>query len=143
MAKIKYLGTADRVVIKKGEKFAGRLADATTKDLVWDADNNHLIDSDEAGLSAEAVELLLEDTARFKDVTDLKRIPSSLNEQIFRGHKASVAADGAADVEETVDETPNAASTTRPGRAVRGGQSVEGGTTVAGTAPVGGSTATS
>jgi hypothetical protein len=77
VAKVKYLGTADRVIIRKGEKFAGRLSEGTTQDLVWDGSNNHLLDTDEAGLSEEALALLLEDDARFKDVTDMKRIPSS------------------------------------------------------------------
>lgn len=85
MAKIKYLGSADVARLEKGENFSGRLATPLSKDVEFTAANNHLIDTDEAGLSAEAVELILEDKDRFRDVTNLKKIPTSLNEQIFRG----------------------------------------------------------
>jgi hypothetical protein len=144
VAKVKYLGTADRVIIRKGEKFAGRLSEGTTQDLVWDGSNNHLLDTDEAGLSEEALALLLEDDARFKDVTDMKRIPSSLNEQIFKGHKATVAADGEPEPVEDVDQTANLVAPAKGGRAGRpGGQAVEGAGSPTGgtTAAVGGSTA--
>lgn len=84
MAKIKYLGSADVREIEKGETFAGRLAEATTKTLRFDRSNNFVIDTEEAGLSEDAVALLLTDD-QFKDVTDAKRIPLSLNEKIFHG----------------------------------------------------------
>jgi hypothetical protein len=144
VAKIKYLGTADRVILKRGENFAGRLADPLGAQVEWNAANHHLIDSEEAGLSEEALALLLEDDARFKDVTDMKRIPSSLNEQIFKGHKATVAADGEPEPVEDVDQTANLVAPAKGGRAGRpGGQAVEGAGSPTGgtTAAVGGSTA--
>jgi hypothetical protein len=84
VAKILYKGTADVVRIEKGHDFHGRLADSTTKDVVWNWDNNHLVDTDEFDLSAEAVELILEDKDRFQDVTDLKRIPASGPAKLWR-----------------------------------------------------------
>lgn len=122
MAKIKYLGSADRVTIKKGENFAGRLATPTTTDLVWEADKGHLLDTEGLDLSPEAIELLLEDKVRFKDVSDLQRIPTSLNEQIFRGMpkseadsaaeeplQAEVAADASTDAEQAKSATKTGA----------------------------------
>jgi hypothetical protein len=85
MAKIKYLGSADYAVLERGENFGGRLAEPLTKRVEFAATSGHLVDSEEAGLSPEAVALLLEDKERFKDVSDLSVIPTSLNEQIFRG----------------------------------------------------------
>lgn len=139
MAKIKYLGSADRVLVEKGENFSGRLADPLTKTVEWNAGNNFLIDSDEAGLSAEALSLLLEDKVRFKDVSDLKKIPTSLNEQIFRGlGKNDKAEDDAADVpvvpvggqsvepvggqsvEPGAAPTPTTTTTTTPARSTAG-----------------------
>lgn len=93
MPKIKYLGSSDIVTVGKGENFSGRLADPITSDVVWSAENNFVVDTDEAGLSPEAVELLLEDSERFKNVDGMKRIPSSLNERMFAGHKASADPD--------------------------------------------------
>lgn len=84
MAKILYKGSADVVTIEKGHDFHGRLADPITKDVVWNWDNNHLVDTDEHELSAEAVELIVEDKDRFQDVTDLKRIPASGPAKMWR-----------------------------------------------------------
>lgn len=133
MAKIKYLGTADRVLVEKGENFSGRLADPLTKTVEWNVDSNHLIDSDEAGLSKEAVELLLEDKERFRDVTDLKKIPTSLNEQIFQGLGKNDKVDDEADVvaspvvpvggqgvEPGAAPAPATGSATTPARSTRG-----------------------
>lgn len=136
MSKIKYMGTADVVRLEKGENFSGRLAEPLAKEVEWDGANGHIVDSEEAGLSAEAVELLLEDTDRFKDVSDLKRIPASLNEQTFRGMKAST-------------EAPNLVSPDGEAQvgggslADAGGGSTAGTSTSGGAAPVGGSTAKS
>jgi hypothetical protein len=109
---LKYMGTSDFRVFKKGEDFGGQLAEPLAKDVVFSPKNNHLIDTDEAGLSAEAVDLMLahegqvygeaglnaEDdgsdptsTAKtikeFKDVTNLKVIPPSLHQSTFLGLK--------------------------------------------------------
>lgn len=88
MAKIKYLGSSDRRIIPKGTDFDGRLATKTTQDVEFNKSNHFVVDSDDAGLSKEAVELLLEDK-EFRDVTDAARVPSSLNERLFHGHKGS------------------------------------------------------
>lgn len=89
MPKIKYLGTAHVRRVDKGTDFGGRLAEPLTADIVWDLDHHHLVDTDDLGLSEEAVELLLEDP-NFRDVSDLKRIPSSLGEQLWRGAPKTV-----------------------------------------------------
>lgn len=115
MAKVKYMGVADVRSIPKGTDFDGRLADPTTKDLVFDRTNRWIIDTDEAGLSAEAVELLLEDDG-FKDVTDLARIPSNEHQTTFLGHKKTdtaatdaVAADAATTTTDDSDQNPSGA----------------------------------
>lgn len=133
MAKIKYLGTADVCVLEKGENFGGRLAEPLPKRVEWNVDSAHLIDSDEAGLSADALTLLLEDRDRFKDVSDMSRIPTSLNEQIFRAMPKG----------ETVEQTeePRPAEAT-PDATVEGGQVVDGGQSVTGTAPRAGARST-
>lgn len=98
MAKILYLGTADEVTVEKGHDFHGRLADPITTNVVWDWSNNHLVDTDELGLSEDAVALLLEDKERFRDVTDLKRIPASGPAKMWRsapGEEPSVPLIGA------------------------------------------------
>lgn len=130
MAKIKYMGGADVVTLAKGEKFGGRLADGLPKEVTFDADNSHLIDTDEVGLPEEAVTLLLEDN-RFKDVSDLKRIPTNTNEQVFRGMSASV--------EPT--EAPDGSAPTGAAATGGGGGGGTAGTSTSGTAtPTGGST---
>lgn len=87
--KIKYLGSSTVRRLEKGEDWGGRLAAPLETAVVFGDANRQLIDTDEAGLSDEAVELLLEDPD-FKDVTDAKRIPSSLHEKMFLGHGATI-----------------------------------------------------
>lgn len=108
MAKVKYMGVADVRTIPKGTDFDGRLANPTTKDLVFDRTNRWTIDSDEADLSAEALTLLLEEEG-FKDVTDLKLIPSNEHQTTFLGHKKTdtAATDAAAAAAETDDDDQN------------------------------------
>jgi hypothetical protein len=86
MANIKYLGSSHVRRLEKGEDFGGRLKEPLSQDIEWNLDNNHLIDTDELGLSDAALELLLEDE-EFKDVSDLDRIPTSLGQQLWRGAK--------------------------------------------------------
>jgi hypothetical protein len=83
MAKIKYMGRSDVRVIEKNEDFGGQLAEKTTKEIRWDWDNKHIIDTDEVGLSETAVTLLLLDP-ELKDVSDLDRIPTNEAQQIWR-----------------------------------------------------------
>lgn len=108
--KLKYMGTSDYRVLEKGEDFGGQLAEPLKKRVVWSPQNNHLVDSEDAGLSPEACDLLLameglvygegntlsedeqdQDTGKvikeFKDVTDLKVIPPSLHQSTFLGLK--------------------------------------------------------
>lgn len=81
---IKYLGTAHIRLLEKGESWNKRLKDGLSKDVSWSIDNHFLVDTEEAGLSDDAVELLLEDP-EFKDVTDLQRIPVSAAENLWHG----------------------------------------------------------
>lgn len=135
MAKrVKYLGSADIRVLPKGENFGGQLADPLDKDLEWNHENHHLLDLEEEGVSKEAVELILEQDD-FRDVTDLKRIPSSTNEQMFRGApSSSEPAPGSA------GGTGGSGGTT--GRTAAGGSTGGGGTagTAGGGTTAGGST---
>lgn len=131
--KIKYMGSADEAILKKGESFGGRLSEevALGKDVVWDQSNNWTLDTEEAGISQEFAELLLEnDGDRFKDVTDLKRIPASQHQRLFHGAKKEEKADPG--------DTPTGA-TAESGEVQPGGSLVEGGD--AGGTTVGGSTA--
>jgi hypothetical protein len=157
--KIKYMGTSDNRVLEKGEDFGGQLAEPISQRVAWTVANNHLVDSEEAGLSDEAVELLLglegtvygeadlvepdESTAKsikeFKDVTDLKVIPPSLHQQTYLGlkgqkNKDAVEASEADDVEQTDGE----AKTEARGKKVRSTSGGAGGG--GGAVPVGGAT---
>lgn len=152
---IKYMGTSHVRRIDKGETWQGRLADPTEHDLVWDLDNHHVIDVEEL-LSDDAVELLLEDE-EFKDVTDLKRIPASEGQKLWRGVKertvnpTQVSSDDEPVVGAGVTG-PNGGATASPaggeadlGDADRGAGGAEADAaagSTAGASPVGGSTAT-
>lgn len=131
MARIKYMGSADVREIEKGETFAGRLAEPTSKTLTFSRENNFVLDTEEAGLSDDAVALLLTDD-QFKDVTNLSRIPLSLNEKIFQG-----LSDG--DDAETVVQTE--AVTGKKSGSAPVGSGRGGGTTGAGGSTAGGGTA--
>lgn len=108
---IKYMGASDRRIIAKGENFGGQLAEPVAADVVWDWDNNHVVDVAEAGLSADAIDLLLDidladpvitnpktgkpvdvggvsypqGSKEFRDVTDLSRHPVNLASSIWKG----------------------------------------------------------
>lgn len=161
--KIKYMGTSDYRVLEKGENFGGQLAEPLSKRVVFSPENNHLIDSDEAGLSAEAIQLLLdldgtiygeaglveedEDTTKtikeFKDVTDHRMIPSSLNQTTYRGHKARVAREEVIDDDDNVVEDGDqqtAGEKKTAARAKPQGSSGGGGGGAGAGGPVGGST---
>lgn len=103
MAKIKYMGLADVRLLERGEDWSGRLADPLTSDLVFDRSNNWIVDTGEAGLSDEAVALLLEDS-EFKDVSSLKRIPANQHQRTFLGFPAHE------DAEDVLDEAPEPTS---------------------------------
>lgn len=84
MSKIKYMGSADVRRLNAGENFGGRLATPLSESVVWNAENNWVVDTDEAGLSAEAVALLSKEVG-FLDVSDLELVPVNDNQKIFRG----------------------------------------------------------
>lgn len=150
MSLVKYMGTADIRRLEKGEDFSGRLAEPITSDLEWSRDNRFIIDTDEAGLSPEAVELLLSEPD-FKDVTDLKRIPTSLHEQIYGGlppedDPSTPEDESAGDAVQTETVTgeksgsqPVGGGTATGGGTARGGRTTTGGST-GGTTTTGGST---
>lgn len=81
MAKVKYLGIAERRVIAEGDTFGGRLADPVPSTVVWDVDSAHVADVD---WPDAAVELLLEQPD-FEDVTDAESYRLSLAEVLWRG----------------------------------------------------------
>lgn len=164
--KLKYMGTSDYRVLEKGENFGGQLAEPLTKRVVWSPQNNHLVDTDEAGLSAEAVELLLaleglvygegntlsadeqdQDTGKvikeFKDVTDLKVIPPSLHQATFLGLKGIKNKDvtGDDDAPEADADTSGAEQTAGERTTARRGKAhTSAGGASGATAGVGGST---
>lgn len=90
MPRIKYMGTADVRYIQAGNDFGGRLATPTPKDVVWDQHNNFIVDTDELGLSSEAVELLLTDS-EFLSVEGMEKIPLSEGDKMFRGMRDAPA----------------------------------------------------
>jgi hypothetical protein len=173
---IKYMGTSTYRVLEKGEDFGGRLSkDAALQgELRWTPENNHLIDTDNLDfeLSEDLIDLILEEETgmfdsgqrnedgtptedntiqtmrEFKDVTGLKRIPSSLHQQIYLGHKASTKADKvdeeSADQTEGVKEGRGKARTSVGSRAGGDSPTTVGGSTGTGTSgggtTVGGST---
>jgi len=78
------MGSADVRKIEKGETWGGRLGTPLESTLVFSKENHWIVDSDEAGMSQVAVDLLLEDKEGFKDVTGLERLPTNLNQQLFQ-----------------------------------------------------------
>jgi hypothetical protein len=113
---IKYMGSSHERRVSKGETFDGRLPGGLDRDLVWNKANKWVVDVD--GMDSDALELLLEDTADFKDVTDLKRVPSNDHQKMFLGHKAS----------ETVSESSGDDDANPAGGGDGGGTSVGGST---------------
>lgn len=117
--KIKYMGSSDVRVISKGDDFNGRLPGGLEARVEFSRDNRFVVDTSELGLSQEAVDLLLTDD-EMKDVSDLKRVPSNLNEKIFGGivdpeDAAPVTSDGSPAPDAKV--SPGAASGRPVGRA--------------------------
>lgn len=91
--RIKYMGTSDVRRLEKGETFNGQLSDelALPVDLQWDDDNHFVINTDDdkfSDVDDEFWTLLLEE-GEFKDVSDLKRIPPSEGQKLWRGMKES------------------------------------------------------
>lgn len=90
--RVKYMGTSDVRRIEKGADFGGQLSKeaALSVDLQWDWDNNHIIDTEEesfSDVSDEFWDLLLESGTEFKDVTDMRRVPTNGAQQMWKGAK--------------------------------------------------------
>jgi hypothetical protein len=94
---IKYMGSADIRRLEKGEAFGGRLNEkyALDRDIEWNWENNHVIDTDDFdGVHEEFWSLLLGERfpeaedgpqgAEFIDVTDKVRIPTNAAQQMWR-----------------------------------------------------------
>lgn len=94
--KLKFMGTSHEHHLDKGDDFGGRISEGIPQAVVFNRDNNWVVDTDEVGLSAEAAAVLTE-SGDFKDVTDLKRIPANEHQRIFMAMGASEpnVADGA------------------------------------------------
>lgn len=102
MSKVKYMGMSDVRLVEAGEDFGGRLANPLENDVQWDKDNNWIVDTEEVGLPAEAVDLLVAEDL-FLDVTDLEVYPVNQVQSTFYGLRD-------APVEQPVAEvTPNPA----------------------------------
>lgn len=126
MAHLKYMGVADQAILKKGEDFGGRVSEGLASDVKFSRENNWTVDTAEAGITDDQVAALLDaDPDRFRDVTDLKRIPSNLNQRTFLGHKKTVESDGPNEADPQARE-----SVTPGGSVVAGGDAT--GTTVGG-----------
>jgi hypothetical protein len=94
MAKVKYMGSADRRVFKKGEDFGGRMNTPLPHDVVLEQSNGFLADSDAEELSDvhDSFYTLLAVEPGFKDVSDLDIIPLNDSERLWQGRYD--AADG-------------------------------------------------
>jgi hypothetical protein len=90
--KIKYMGGADRRVLPVGEDFGGRLATPLAKAVEWNWAHRHTIDTDEASLPDEVIELILE-LDDFEDVSGRKVIPTNVAEQRWRGLPRTITED--------------------------------------------------
>lgn len=112
--RIKYMGNADVRRLEKGENFGGQLSKEASldRDIEWNWENNHIIDTDDeayANLSDDVISLLLDKSmdGEFKDVTDLKRVPTNAAQQMWRGmakseeQDPSVKESGTAETDET------------------------------------------
>lgn len=107
---VKYMGLADVRKLEKGEDFGGRLNKdyALDRDIEWNWENNHVIDTDEVeGVDDEFWTLLLEEPD-FKDVTDMKRIPTNEAQRTWRAMGKNEETDAAVGVKESgTAETPS------------------------------------
>lgn len=133
--KIKYMGPSDVRTLAKGEDFGGQLATPLDRDIVWDWDNKHVIDTDDFGLSEGVAELILEQPD-FKDVTDLDRIPVNEAQKLWKQMRGTEEAPG------KVETKKSGTAETDTDTAAGGGVSEAADVTGAGTTTTGGSTRT-
>jgi hypothetical protein len=82
--------------LDKGYTFGGQLSEGIPKAVEFNRENGWVVDTEDAGLSDEAVALILADSD-FKDVTDAKRVPTNLHQQTFLGMPKSEASDDSDD----------------------------------------------
>lgn len=108
---VKYMGSADVRLVESGEDFAGRLATPIDSTVRWDKDNSWVVDTEEVGLSPEAVALLVEEPD-FQDVTGLERVPVNLVQSIFYGLKDAPEETPVAEV--TLNPAPGGGRITPP-----------------------------
>lgn len=85
MTKIQYVGTSDVVTLEAGEDWGGRLSKPLAQDVVFSHENNHTVDSEELKMTKDTVALILEDTGRFRDVSDLDVVPPSPSQRMWYG----------------------------------------------------------
>lgn len=104
MAKLKYMGSADKKTIRASDDFGGLLPGGFGVDFQFNAGNNWVVDSDDLGLSQEAVDLLVEHED-VKDVSDLKTVPPNKHQATFLGLKSREPA--AVALGEDEDDVPN------------------------------------
>ncbi len=120
MPRIKYMGSADVRTIEVGENFGGRLATPLSQSVRWDISNGWVVDTDQVGLSAEAVSLLAAEVG-FLDVTGKELIPVNDNQKIFHAMsdpEPAVAAElPAPSADEVTEEVVADAARSRGGRA--------------------------
>jgi len=129
MPKLKYMGTSDLRDINKGDTFGGRLPDGLSVYVKWDASNNWIVDTDALGLSADEVELILTED-NFKDVTDLKRVPTNEHQRMFLGMKGGEEPEEAFNDSASRDEpAANDEDKASSGSVVGGGPTTTGGST--------------
>ena len=82
--KVKYMGSADIRRLEKGEDFGGRLGEPLDRDIEWNWDNKHVIDTEEFSSVDDEFWSLLLDDPEFKDVSGMKRIPTNGAQQTWR-----------------------------------------------------------
>lgn len=80
---VKYMGLSHVHRLDAGDDFGGRLKKPLANDVVFDESNRWVIDTDAAGLSKSAVEVLLTDPD-FLDVSDLELIPVNEHQKVFK-----------------------------------------------------------
>ena len=114
--KLKYMGFSDVRVIEKGEDFGGQLSEPLSKTLVWDWDNKHVIETDDYSDVDDVVWELIAEQPDFRDVTELKRIPTNGAQQLWRAmpktEEAEEAVEGSTpEPTQTTDESPTTSVT--------------------------------
>lgn len=86
--RIKFMGTSDVREIPAGSDFGGVLSEPLAVDLVWDRNNNWVIDTDEfkSDVPKEVWDILLDtDPTGFRDVSEYIRVPLNQHQKMFLG----------------------------------------------------------